>query len=103
MGSILNTPRSPERFYVYRVTNPGDNPTVEYLDDFGDWANDLDMARLFRTIAGAKGAAADEAAIAPPRTYFNVARLTLEIDPLFDIKTFPAPTAKDIYGVDTNA
>jgi len=100
MGSILNTPKSPERFYIYRVTNPGADSIVEYLDDFGDWTNNPDMARLFRTVAVAKNVAADEAAAAPPRTYFNVARLTLELDPLFDIKTFPAATAKDIYAVE---
>lgn len=88
MGSILNVPPSPERFYVYLVTNPGDNPKVEYLTRKASFHKSLDQAQLFDKLDDAVAAAEWHAEVAPAGCFLNVARLTLEIDPQFNIMTF---------------
>ncbi len=87
MGSILNKPASPERFYIYRVTDPGDNPKIHYLDKDFEWDVELDRAMLLPDVDTAVHLAKVQAADAPPRVFFNVSRLTLEIDPLYSTIT----------------
>lgn len=88
MGSILNKPASPEMFYIYRVTNAGDNPTIEYKMERWGWTTDFHKAQFRTSFARTKTAAEGFASCHEKGVYINIGRATIEIDPLYNINTF---------------
>lgn len=75
------------RYYLYKVTNPGENSTVHYLgfDDGGSfWSDDIEDAYLFKNLSQASDEGVGRMS---PDYIMNVGQVFVDINRMFSIVT----------------